>query len=114
MNQNTDFIRHGWLPPDDLQCFFLYNEVHTRPSQRIHVPALVISIAVMKLLEKLTRGQELQLRLQRTVESLSIAAISYYVVSLFLYISKAGKETELPIHPELAVGILIPIIVFSV
>ena len=43
-----------------------------------------------QLLEKLTRGQELQLRLQRTVEGLSIAAISYYVVSLLLYVFKAG------------------------
>ena len=67
-----------------------------------------------QLLEKLTRGQELQLRLQRTVEGLSIAAISYYVVSLLLYVSKAGKEAGLPIHPELVVGALIPIVVFSV
>ena len=37
------------------------------------------------LLEKLTKGQALQLRLQSTVEGLSIAAISYYVVSLLLY-----------------------------
>lgn len=67
-----------------------------------------------QLLEKLTRGQELQLRLQRTVEGLSIAAISYYVVSLLLYVSKAGKEAGLPIHPELVTGALIPIVVFSV
>ena len=46
-----------------------------------------------QLLEKLTRGQELQLRLQRTVEGLSIAAISYYVVSLLFYITKAGKRS---------------------
>ena len=38
-----------------------------------------------QLLAKLTRGQALQLQLQRTVEGLSIAAISYYVVSLVLY-----------------------------
>jgi uncharacterized membrane-anchored protein len=67
-----------------------------------------------QLLEKLTHGQELQLRLQRTVEGLSIAAISYYVVSLLLYITKAGKEAGLPIHPELVAGVLIPIVVFSV
>ena len=35
-----------------------------------------------QLLEKLTRGQELQLRLQSTVEGLSIAAISYAVFCL--------------------------------
>ncbi len=67
-----------------------------------------------QLLEKLTRGQELQLRLQRTVEGLSIAAISYYVASLLLYVSKAGKEAGLPIHPELVTGVLIPFVVFSV
>lgn len=66
-----------------------------------------------QLLEKLTRGQELQLRLQHTVEGLSIAAISYYVVSLILYITKAGKEAGLPIHPELVTGVFIPIVVFS-
>ena len=67
-----------------------------------------------QLLEKLTHGQELQLKLQRTVEGLSIAAISYYVVSLLLYITKAGKEAGLPIHPELVAGVLIPVVVFSV
>src|SRR5574343_1465334 len=44
-----------------------------------------------QLLEKLTRGQDLQLRLQSTVEGLSIAAISYYVVSLLLYGAQALK-----------------------
>lgn len=67
-----------------------------------------------QLLEKLTRGQELQLQLQRTVEGLSIAAISYYVVSLLLYVTKAGKAAGLPVHPELAVGIMIPIVLWAV
>jgi uncharacterized membrane-anchored protein len=67
-----------------------------------------------QLLEKLTRGQELQLQLQRTVEGLSIAAISYYVVSLLFYVAKAGKAAGLPVHPELAVGIMIPIILCAV
>ena len=52
------------------------------------------------LLEKLTKGQALQLRLQTTVEGLSIAAISYYVVSLILYMGKAGKAAGLPINPK--------------
>ncbi|HMN93258.1 MAG TPA: DUF3422 domain-containing protein [Hydrogenophaga sp.] len=67
-----------------------------------------------QLLEKLTKGQELQLRLQSTVEGLSIAAISYYVVSLILYIGKAGKAAGLPIHPELAAGALIPLVLWAV
>jgi uncharacterized membrane-anchored protein len=67
-----------------------------------------------QLLAKLTRGQELQLRLQRTVEGLSIAAISYYVVSLLLYAGKAAKAAGLPIHPELAAGASIPLVLWGV
>jgi uncharacterized membrane-anchored protein len=67
-----------------------------------------------QLLEKLTHGQELQLRLQSTVEGLSIAAISYYVISLLLYVAKAGQAAGLPIHPELVTGMLIPIVLWAV
>ena len=67
-----------------------------------------------QLLEKLTRGQELQLRLQRTVEGLSIAAISYYVVSLILYLTKAGKAAGLLVHPELVTGAMIPLVLLVV
>jgi len=67
-----------------------------------------------QLLEKLTRGQELQLRLQSTVEGLSIAAISYYVISLLLYGAKALKSVGVPIHPELAAGALIPVVLWGV
>lgn len=67
-----------------------------------------------QLLEKLTRGQELQLRLQTTVEGLSIAAISYYVISLLLYLAKAGKAAGLPLHPEMAAGALVPLVLWAV
>lgn len=66
------------------------------------------------LLEKLTKGQKLQLRLQSTVEGLSIAAISYYVVSLLLYAGKAGKAAGLDIHPELTAGAMIPVVLWGV
>jgi uncharacterized membrane-anchored protein len=67
-----------------------------------------------QLLEKLTRGQELQLRLQATVEGLSIAAISYYVVSLLSYLTKAAKSAGLPIHVEMTTGVMIPLVVWAV
>ncbi|NWG76124.1 MAG: DUF3422 domain-containing protein, partial [Rubrivivax sp.] len=67
-----------------------------------------------QLLAKLTRGQELQLRLQTTVEGLSIAAISYYVVSLLLYGAKAAKQAGLPLDPEITVGALIPLVLWGV
>jgi uncharacterized membrane-anchored protein len=67
-----------------------------------------------QLLAKLTKGQELQLRLQSTVEGLSIAAISYYVISLILYLGKAGKEAGLPIKPELLAGAMVPLVLWAV
>jgi uncharacterized membrane-anchored protein len=67
-----------------------------------------------QLLEKLTRGQELQLRLQTTVEGLSIAAISYYVVSLLHYATKALIASGVPINPEIAVGTSVPFVLWGV
>ncbi|MDZ4126328.1 MAG: DUF3422 family protein, partial [Hydrogenophaga sp.] len=67
-----------------------------------------------QLLAKLARGQQLQLKLQSTVEGLSIAAISYYVVSLLLYLGKAAKAAGVPIHPELAAGAAIPLVLWGV
>jgi uncharacterized membrane-anchored protein len=67
-----------------------------------------------QLLEKLTKGQELQLRLQSTVEGLSIAAISYYVISLLLYGGKALKAVGVPLNPEMAAGALVPLVLWAV
>lgn len=68
-----------------------------------------------QLLEKLTRGQALQLKLQQTVEGLSIAAISYYVVSLVYYLAKAGKTAGwLPVSPDVVAGVAIVPTVFAV
>lgn len=62
------------------------------------------------VLESLDRRAKLQLRLQETVEGLSIAAITYYSVSLIGYLAKAGKEMGWPIKPELVVGVSIPVV----
>ena len=67
-----------------------------------------------QLLEKLTRGQALQLRLQSTVEGLSIAAISYYVISLLLYGGKALKAAGVPLNPEMAAGAMVPVVLWAV
>lgn len=65
-----------------------------------------------QLLEKLTRGQALQLRLQSTVEGLSIAAITYYVVSLALYVGKTMKALGMNINPDVFAGLMIPFVLF--
>ncbi|NJM36240.1 MAG: DUF3422 domain-containing protein [Rhodomicrobium sp.] len=63
------------------------------------------------LLEAMARRAELQLRLQQTVEGLSVAAISYYLVGLVGYAAKALKASGLPIDPDVTMGLALPFIV---
>lgn len=63
-----------------------------------------------ELLASMNRRARLQLRLQETVEGLSIAAITYYVVGLVGYAAKALKAEHVPIDPDLTAGIAIPIV----
>ena len=59
------------------------------------------------LLASMDRRARLQLRLQQTVEGLSVAAITYYVVGLVAYLAKAAKSAGLPVDPDLAAGLAI-------
>ncbi len=61
------------------------------------------------LLNTMNRRAEMQLRLQQTVEGLSVAAISYYVVGLFGYFIKAIPHEDLPLDPVIATGLFVPI-----
>jgi len=63
-----------------------------------------------KLLASMDRRARLQLRLQQTVEGLSIAAITYYVVGLVGYLAKGAHSLHVPIEPDLAVAIAIPLV----
>jgi uncharacterized membrane-anchored protein len=66
------------------------------------------------LLASMDRRAKLQLRLQQTVEGLSVAAIVYYVAGLFGYLAKAASYAGLRVAPELAVGIALPFIALAV
>jgi len=65
------------------------------------------------LLASMNRRQYLQLRLQQTVEGLSVAAITYYMASLVGHLFEAA-EPWLHIKPKLAEGISIPVIALLV
>jgi uncharacterized membrane-anchored protein len=67
-----------------------------------------------ELLRELRRGQGLQLRLQETVEGLSIAAISYYVVGLVGYAVKGLKAGGLHLDVEIVMAVAIPLVVVGV
>lgn len=66
------------------------------------------------LLASMERRTGLQLRLQQTVEGLSVAAIVYYASGLVGYLAKAGKAAHLPINPDLVVGIALPVLFATV
>lgn len=66
-----------------------------------------------KLLSAMNERASMQLRLQQTVEGLSVAAISYYVVSLLGYVYKAMKESGAPIDPNIAMGLSVPFVLLG-
>jgi uncharacterized membrane-anchored protein len=59
-----------------------------------------------KLLESMDQRADLQLRLQRTVEGLSVVAISYYAVSLMAYLTYPLAKV-LNISKEMLTGLLV-------
>ena len=66
------------------------------------------------LLTSMNRRTRMQLRLQQTVEGLSIAAITYYVAGLSQYAGKGLKAVGVQINPDLVTGLLIPVIAGAV
>ncbi|HKI65230.1 MAG TPA: DUF3422 family protein, partial [Burkholderiales bacterium] len=66
------------------------------------------------LLRSMDRRARLQLRLQETVEGLSVAAISYYLVGLVSYAAKGAKSFGLALDVDLVTGLAIPVVVCAV
>lgn len=62
------------------------------------------------LLASMDRRAKLQLRLQQTVEGLSVAAIVYYVAGLISYVAKALQTGGLALESDVVVGIAIPVV----
>ncbi len=62
------------------------------------------------LLRSMDRRAQMQLRLQETVEGLSIAAVTYYGVGLIAYVAKGLKEAGVPLPVEITQGIAVPVV----
>lgn len=68
-----------------------------------------------ELLKSMNERTRMQLRLQTTVEGLSVAAITYYVVSLFGYVAKAAHETGyIHIEPAYMIAAFIPVAALAI
>lgn len=63
-----------------------------------------------ELLAQMNNRARLQLRLQETVEGLSVVAITYYGSQLVQYLAKGGKYLLPGLSPEIATAVSIPLI----
>ncbi|WP_345065801.1 DUF3422 domain-containing protein [Acidovorax lacteus] len=66
------------------------------------------------LLATMNQRQDLQLKLQSTVEGLSVAAITYYIVGLVSYLAKGAQGLGWPLSPETTAAIAIPVVAAGV
>jgi uncharacterized membrane-anchored protein len=66
------------------------------------------------LLGAMNQRQGLQLKLQATVEGLSVAAITYYIVGLVHYLAKGVQNLGWPWSPESTAACAIPVVALAV
>ena len=66
------------------------------------------------LLATMNQRQDLQLKLQSTVEGLSVAAITYYIVGLVSYLAKGASKLGWPWSPESTAAAAIPVVALGV
>ncbi len=93
-----------------------------RLSQRVAQTTQLLSTRVevstqrqtQSLLESMNRRARLQLRLQQTVEGLSVAAITYYVVGLVSVLARGVASVGINVKPEVAAAISVPIVALIV
>ena len=62
------------------------------------------------LLATMNSRQGMQLKLQSTVEGLSVAAITYYIVGLISYLAKGATHWGWPWSPEMTAAVAIPVV----
>lgn len=115
--QTIDEFMERRLAPAMATCFSVserLRELSERVAQTSGLLSTRVEIAREKqnhsLLASMDRRAKLQLHLQQTVEGLSVAAITYYVVGLVGYVAKGAKASGIPIDPEIAMAIAIPLV----
>lgn len=67
-----------------------------------------------EILASMDKRAHLQLRLQQTVEGLSVAAISYYVIGLVGYLAKVIHAVGIDVSSETLTGASVPFVVLGV
>lgn len=93
-----------------------------RVSQRVNRASTLLRTRVdialedqsQNLLASVERSSRRQLGLQQTVEGLSVAAISYYVLGLISYAATAAEKVNPSVPAKLVSGIAIPFVILAV
>jgi len=91
-------------------------------STRIHRTSVMmrtrVELAIQnqnrELLASMDRRSKVQLMMQHTVEGLSVAAISYYLVGLVKYLTDAAASSGIVFDKSLVTGISVPVILGGV
>jgi uncharacterized membrane-anchored protein len=120
MQTFEEFMARRFTPAVDT-CTTVSQRLHDL-SERVAQASSLLSTRVnitrerqnQALLASMDRRARLQLRLQETVEGLSVAAICYYAAGLMGYVAKALKSAGLNINPDLIVGLTIPVVALVV
>ena len=73
-----------------------------------------VRVGSQALLEAMNDRQGMQLQLQSTVEGLSVAAITYYIVGLISYLAKGALHWGWPWSGELTAAAAIPAVALGV
>ena len=71
-------------------------------------------VSSQQLLSAMNSRQKAQFLLQAAVEGLSVAAVTYYSVGLVAYVAKGAQALGVPVNPEVAAAIAIPLIAAAV
>jgi uncharacterized membrane-anchored protein len=90
------------------------HDLSERVSQASNLLSTRVNIARERqnqaLLSSMDRRAKLQLRLQQTVEGLSVAAIVYYVVGLITYLAKGLNATGVRLNVDLVAALAVPLV----
>lgn len=120
MQTYDEFMARRFTPAVDT-CATVSQRLHDL-SERVAQASSLLSTRVsitrerqnQALLASMDRRAKLQLRLQQTVEGLSVAAICYYAAGLVGFAAKALNAGGVPLNTDLVVGISIPIAALAV
>lgn len=87
----------------------------TRAVQLLHTRVnMMVEAQNRDLLASMDHRANLQVRLQQMVEGLSVAAITYYLVSLVNYAARALEGGGMTINPPVVTGLAIPVVAAAV